>query len=36
MEKRNLNSEIKNEKEITNKSKQDKFFEFPFSSFLSS
>ena len=36
MEKRNLNAEIKNKKEITNKSKQDKFFEFPFSSFLSS
>ena len=36
MEKGNLNVEIKNEKEITNKSKQDKFFEFPFSSFLSS
>ena len=36
MEKGNLNGEIKNEKEITNKSKQDKFFEFPFSSFLSS
>ena len=34
--KRNLNAEIKNKKEITNKSKQDKFFEFPFSSFLSS
>ena len=36
MEKRNVNAEIKNKKEITNKSKQDKFFEFPFSSFLSS
>ena len=36
MEKRNLNAEIKNKKEITNKLKQDKFFEFPFSSFLSS
>ena len=36
MEKRNENAEIKNKKEITNKSKQDKFFEFPFSSFLSS
>ena len=36
MVKRNLNDEIKNKKEITNKSKQDKFFEFPFSSFLSS
>ncbi|WP_413390205.1 DoxX family protein [Prochlorococcus marinus] len=36
MEKTNLNAEIKNKKEITNKSKQDKFFEFPFSSFLSS
>ena len=36
MQKGNLNVEIKNEKEITNKSKQDKFFEFPFSSFLSS
>ena len=36
MEKRNLNAEVKNKKEITNKSKQDKFFEFPFSSFLSS
>ena len=36
MEKSNLNAEIKNKKEITNKSKQDKFFEFPFSSFLSS
>ena len=36
IEKRNLNAEIKNKKEITNKSKQDKFFEFPFSSFLSS
>ncbi len=36
MEKVNLNVEIKNKKEITNKSKQDKFFEFPFSSFLSS
>ena len=36
MEKGNLNVEIKNEKEITDKSKQDKFFEFPFSSFLSS
>ena len=34
--KRNLNAEIKNKNEITNKSKQDKFFEFPFSSFLSS
>ena len=36
MVKRNLNDEINNKKEITNKSKQDKFFEFPFSSFLSS
>ena len=36
IEKRNLNVEIKNKKETTNKSKQDKFFEFPFSSFLSS
>ena len=36
MEKRNLGAEIKNKKETTNKSKQDKFFEFPFSSFLSS
>jgi len=36
MEKRNVNAEIKNKKEITNNSKQDKFFEFPFSSFLSS
>ena len=36
MEKRNVNAEIKNKKEITIKSKQDKFFEFPFSSFLSS
>ena len=36
MEKRNVNAEIKNKKEITSKSKQDKFFEFPFSSFLSS
>ncbi len=36
MVKRNLNAEINNKKEITNKSKQDKFFEFPFSSFLSS
>ena len=36
MEKGNLNVEIKNNKETTNKSKQDKFFEFPFSSFLSS
>ena len=36
MERRNVNAEIKNKKEITNKSKQDKFFEFPFSSFLSS
>ena len=36
IEKVNLNNEIKNKKEITNKSKQDKFFEFPFSSFLSS
>ncbi len=36
MEKRNLNVEIKTKKEITNKLKQDKFFEFPFSSFLSS
>ncbi len=36
MEKRDLNAEIKNKKETTNKSKQDKFFEFPFSSFLSS
>ena len=36
IEKRNLNTEIKNKKETTNKSKQDKFFEFPFSSFLSS
>ena len=36
MEKRNINAEINNKKEITNKSKQDKFFEFPFSSFLSS
>ena len=36
IEKRNLNAEIKNKKGITNKSKQDKFFEFPFSSFLSS
>ena len=36
MEKRNLNPEIKNKKEIANKSKQYKFFEFPFSSFLSS
>ena len=36
MEKRNVIAEIKNKKEITNKSKQDKFFEFPFSSFLSS
>ncbi len=36
MVKRNLNSEIKNKKETTNKLKQDKFFEFPFSSFLSS
>ena len=34
--KRNLNSDINNKKEITIKSKQDKFFEFPFSSFLSS
>ena len=36
IEKVNLNVEIKNKKEITNNSKQDKFFEFPFSSFLSS
>jgi len=36
IEKRNLNAEIKNKKGITNKSKQDKFFEFPFSSFFSS
>ena len=33
---KNVNAKIKNKKEITNKSKQDKFFEFPFSSFLSS
>ena len=36
MEKRDLNAEIKNKKETTNKLKQGKFFEFPFSSFLSS
>ena len=36
MEKRNLNAEINNKKETTNKSKQDNFFGFPFSSFLSS
>ena len=36
IEKRNLNAEIKNKKEITNKPKQEKFFDFPFSSFLSS
>ena len=36
MEKRNLNADTKNKKEFTKKSKQDKFFEFPFSSFLSS
>ena len=36
MEKRNLNAEVKNKKEISIKSKHDKFFEFPFSSFLSS
>ncbi len=36
MEKRNSNAEIKIKKENSNKSKQDKFFEFPFSSFLSS
>ena len=36
MVERNLNTETKNKKEITNNSKQDKFFEFPFSSFLSS
>ena len=34
--KRNLNAKINNNKEISNKSKKDKFFEFPFSSFLSS
>ena len=36
MVKINLIAEIKNTKEITNKSKQDNFFEFPISSFLSS
>ncbi|WP_413682615.1 DoxX family protein [Prochlorococcus sp. MIT 1011] len=36
IEKGNLNAEIKNKKEITNKPKQEKFFDFPFSSFLSS
>ena len=36
MAKRNLNAEVKNKKETADKSKQDKFFEFPFSSFLSS
>ena len=36
MEKTTMNVEPKNTKNIINKSKQDKFFEFPFSSFLSS
>ena len=36
MEKRNLNAETNNKKETTKKPNQDKFFEFPVSSFLSS